>query len=150
VCACLRVFFCAGVFVCLLHVRVCVCACVRVCVCACVRVCVCACVRVCVSACLHVCVSARLHVRMCVCVCVGGCVLVVCGWVWVRGVQGPDWQVKLRQLHDDHFSWRHEELCEATARQRLSVLQVCTYVHKYICLYVGIYVCTYVCMHVCM
>ena len=100
-CVCVScVFFCAGVFVCLLLVRVCVCACVRVLMCACARVCV--------SACAHVC----------------GCVLVVCGWAWVRGVQGPDWQVKLRQLHDDHFSWRHEELCEATARQRLSVLQV--------------------------
>lgn len=32
-------------------------------------------------------------------------------------------QVKLRELHDEYFSWRQEELSEMTARRRLRVVQ---------------------------
>jgi len=32
---------------------------------------------------------------------------------------GHDWQIKLKELHDAYFSWRQEDLCEATARESL-------------------------------
>mmetsp|Transcript_57241 Transcript_57241/g.134771 ORF Transcript_57241/g.134771 Transcript_57241/m.134771 type:complete len:1162 (+) Transcript_57241:381-3866(+) len=36
---------------------------------------------------------------------------------------GQDWQLKLKELHDSYLSWRQESLFEATARDRLKILQ---------------------------
>ena len=42
------------------------------------------------------------------------------------GELGADWQVQLRELHDAHFLWHQGAPGEATARQRLSMLQRCS------------------------
>ena len=80
------------------------CACVRVWGCACVYVCARVCVRVCVCACVSACVCVRVCVRACVCVCVCACVRVcVCVNVWPKEPEASNFSLINKQKKSIFF-----------------------------------------------
>ena len=72
------------------------CACVRVWGCACVYVCARVCVRVCVCACVSACVCACVCVRVCVCVC-------VCVNVWPKEPEASNFSLINKQKKSIFF-----------------------------------------------